>query len=133
MIIKDYLNHELSFTFSRSSGPGGQNVNKVNTKVTLRFSIADSHLLDEEQKVLLINKLENRINKDGDIVIISQSTRSQLQNREEAIQKFYDLLNEALKKKKKRKPTKPTRLSKEKRLKDKKIQSEKKTFRGLQI
>ena len=133
MIATDLLNHELQFTFSRSSGPGGQNVNKVNTKVTLRFSIVDSHLLDEEQKVLLINKLENRINKDGDLVIISQSTRSQLQNREETIQKFYDLLNEALRKKKKRKPTKPTRSSKEKRLKDKKIQSEKKTFRGLQI
>jgi len=131
MIAKDLLNHELHFTFSRSSGPGGQNVNKVNTKVTLRFNIAESALLDEEQKVLLLDKLKNWINKDGDLIIISQTTRSQLKNREEAIQKFYDLLNLALKKKKKRKPTKPSKSSIEKRLKDKRIQSEKKGFRRL--
>ncbi len=131
MIAKDLLNHELHFTFSRSSGPGGQNVNKVNTKVTLRFNIAESALLDKEQKVLLLDKLKNWINKDGDLIIISQTTRSQLKNREEAIQKFYDLLNLALKKKKKRKPTKPSKSSVEKRLKDKKIQSEKKGLRRL--
>jgi len=131
MIAKDLLNHELHFTFSRSSGPGGQNVNKVNTKVTLRFNIAESALLDEEQKVLLLDKLKNWINKDGDLIIISQTTRSQLKNREEAIQKFYDLLNLALEKKKKRKPTKPSKSSVEKRLKDKKIQSEKKGLRRL--
>ncbi|MCK5775599.1 MAG: aminoacyl-tRNA hydrolase [Bacteroidales bacterium] len=130
MITKDDLNPEIHFTFSRSSGPGGQSVNKVNTKVTLRFCITESTLLDEEQKDLLLEKLENRINNEGELLIISQSSRSQLKNREEAIQKFYDLLNEALKPKKKRKATKPTRSSKEKRLKDKKVQSEKKIRRN---
>ena len=133
MISKDYLNTELSFTFSRSSGPGGQNVNKVNTKVTLRFSIAESDMLSDEQKVILEEKLANQITKEGELILVSQASRSQLKNKEEAIQKLYDLLNEALKQKKKRKPTKPTKASKERRIKEKKANSEKKTRRYLDI
>ena len=133
MITKDDLNPELNFTFSRSSGPGGQNVNKVNTKVTLRFNITESDLLTNEQKNILMEKLSNQINNEGELIVISQTSRSQLKNREEAVQKFYDLLNRAFKPKKKRKSTKPTKSSKEKRLKDKKVQSEKKIRRYLDI
>ena len=133
MILKDDLNQELSFSFSRSSGPGGQNVNKVNTKVTLRFSIAESDILTDEQKGILEEKLANQMTKEGEVLLTCQDSRSQLKNKEEAVRKLYDLLNEALKKKKKRKPTKPTKASKERRIQDKKANSEKKTRRNIDI
>ena len=110
---------EFVFTATRSGGPGGQNVNKVNTKVELRFSIKETLLLSEEEKSLAFSKLGNRINKEGEVIIISQSERSQFSNREEAKEKFYDLLSRALTVHKKRKPTSPTRSSRLKRLEDK--------------
>ncbi len=125
---KDFTN-ELSISASRSSGPGGQNVNKVNTKVEARLNIADSNLLSDEEKELLFEKLANRINKLGELIVTSQSERTQLQNKEKAIEKLNLLIENALKVEKRRKKSKIPKSVKEKRLKDKKIRSEKKDNR----
>ena len=127
------LDKELKFAFSRSSGPGGQHVNKVNTKVELRFNIDLSQILEDEQKEILRDKLSTQISQDGDLIIISQATRSQLKNKDVAIDKFYLLINQALKPKKKRKPTKVFKGAIEKRLKEKKELAEKKSRRKLNI
>ena len=134
MINKDKIidfTNELIFTASKSSGPGGQNVNKVNTKVELRFNIENSNLLSDEEKELLFEKLSNKINKLGELIVTSQSERTQLQNKEKAIEKLNLLIENALKIKKKRKKIKVPRSLKEKRLKDKKLLSEKKDKRKL--
>ena len=123
------LVNELMFSFSRSSGPGGQNVNKVNTKVELRFDVINSFVLIEEEKTLLFAKLANKINSEGILIIVSQATRSQLKNKSEAIAKFYKFINEALMPEKIRKPIKVSKQAKEKRLKNKKELSEKKIRR----
>jgi len=123
------LSPEIEYSFSRSSGPGGQNVNKVNTKVELRFNINNSVLLTDNQRNRISSKLSKRITANGEIVLTSDETRSQLKNKEIVTEKFYTLLEEALKRKKKRIPTKPSRKAKENRLKEKKIQSEKKEIR----
>jgi ribosome-associated protein len=122
---------EFIFNASRSSGPGGQNVNKVSTKVELRFDIPHSNLLSEEEKVILQNLLVKKINSEGILIIVSQSERSQLKNKEKTIEKFYTLLKKSLTPKKKRKPTRPSAASKEKRLEEKKINAEKKARRKL--
>lgn len=124
------LDHELSFNFSRSSGPGGQNVNKVNTKVELRFNIDQSVVLTEEQKEILKSKLSSRINQEFELIVISQEKRSQIQNKELALEKFYQLINKALTPRKRRLRTKATQASKEKRLKNKKEHSDKKSRRN---
>lgn len=123
------LENEFSFTSSRSSGPGGQNVNKVNTKVELRFKIDDSAMLSDIEKTRIKQHLKNRINVDGELIITSQTERSQLKNKEKTMERFYQLIGTALKPKKKRKPTKPTKSSIEARLKRKKMLSDKKSFR----
>lgn len=124
-------NFESEFVFSnaRSSGPGGQNVNKVNSKVELRFSVANSAFLNEIEKNKIYHKLKNRINTEGELIITAQNERSQLKNKEQTIRNFYLLIEQALKTEKKRKPTKPTKSSVEKRIKNKKILSEKKKLR----
>jgi ribosome-associated protein len=124
------LQKELTFTSARSSGPGGQNVNKVNTKVTLRFSIQNSEILSEEERGILLRKLANKITKDGSLILSCQEKRSQVQNKELVIQKFLDLIDKSLKKPKARKSTKPSKTSREKRLQKKKEISEKKKWRG---
>jgi len=120
---------ELIFTASRSSGPGGQNVNKVNTRVELRFNIHDSTVLNEEEKSILAEALKKRINSEGFLVLSSQRSRSQLKNKEYVIERFYQLISSALKPKVKRKPTRRSKAVNEKRLKDKKILAEKKKSR----
>jgi len=117
---------ELSFSASRSSGPGGQHVNKVSTKMELRFHVITSLLLSQEEKDLIVEKLAKRINQEGELVLVSQSERTQLQNKVRVIEKFYDLLAKALTPRKKRKPTRPTAAAKEKRLEEKRLQAEKK-------
>jgi ribosome-associated protein len=123
-IEPNYFDSELRFKTSRSGGAGGQNVNKVSTKVELDFDITGSTLLSEEQKLIILKKLKNRISKDGILQVIVQSEPSQLANKQLAIEKFYDLLEKCFVEKKKRKPTKPKKSAKEKRLKTKKIKSE---------
>ena len=120
---------ELYFSASRSSGPGGQHVNKVSTKMELRFHVVSSALLSEEEKALIAEKLANRINVAGELVLVSQSERSQLQNKEKVTEKFYVLLSRALTPRKQRKRTKPSRASKEERLEIKRQLSEKKERR----
>lgn len=121
---------EAKIVSSRSGGPGGQNVNKVNTKVTLRFKVSSSEVLNETQKRLLLKKLSSRLSTDGMLIVSSQEERSQIQNKEIVIKKFCNLVQKNLKPQKPRKATKPTKASKEKRLKEKKEVSEKKKWRG---
>ena len=126
---KDKIIAEIHFKASLSSGPGGQHVNKVNTKIELRFNIDDSKVFSDEEKDILKEKLANKINNDCYLVLSSQSERTQLKNKEKVLERFFLLLEKALKPVKKRKPTKPTEASKEKRLKEKRVKSEKKTGR----
>jgi ribosome-associated protein len=123
---------ELHFSSSRSSGPGGQNVNKVSTKVELRFNILHSVVLTEEEKEILLIRLQKKINAEGFLVIISQSERSQFRNKEKTIERFYDLISKSLTPVKKRKPTIPNSTAKEKRLEEKKLKAEKKSRRKFE-
>ena len=124
---------ELEFKAIRSSGPGGQNVNKVNTQVELRFNVKSSNLLSEMEKALILKKLTKRISKEGIIILVSQTRRSQIQNKEESVKKFYDLIEKALKPVKKRVSTSPSYSSVLKRLERKKQKSEKKISRAQTI
>lgn len=123
------LNHELDFTASRSEGPGGQNVNKVNSKITLRWDIANSSMVTDEEKKQIIEKLSSFITKDGVLILSAQDKRSQLQNKEAVIQKLDWLLIKAFEVKKQRKPTKPTKAAKDERIRKKKLRGEKKQWR----
>ena len=111
---------EIRFQATRSGGKGGQNVNKVETAVIAYFDIGASALLSPEQKNRLKEKLSGRINQEGVLVVRTQTHRTQLANKEEAIRKVNELVSSALKKKKIRLATRPTRQSKEKRLEGKK-------------
>lgn len=117
------LSSEFQFLTSRSSGPGGQNVNKVNSKVELRFDIRNSLKLSEEQKGILLFKLATKISTDGILSVVSQKDRSQLVNKEDAIQKLNNLITKALTPVKRRRNTKPTKGSVEKRLNTKRLKS----------
>lgn len=129
IITSEQLIPELEFTTSRSSGPGGQNVNKVSTKVILRWNVLHSSLITDEQKVLLLTKLPSQLTREGELIITAQETRSQLQNKEIAVEKFDALLRKALTKPKARKATRPTKSSKVKRVDSKKRHAEKKQWR----
>lgn len=120
---------EFKFSTSRSGGPGGQNVNKVNTKVTLKWDVAGSGILSEAQRAILLKKLENKITSEGILTISSQEKRSQLQNKEVVLAKLDKLIAKAFTIKKKRKPTKPTKSSQKRRVDQKKKQGEKKEWR----
>lgn len=120
---------EFEFITSRSSGKGGQHVNKTNSKVELRFNIPLSEILNENEKELLFKNLSNRINNDGILQIVSQKSRSQIKNKKTCIKKFYELLETGLKIPKERKKTKRSYKSIKKRLERKKRQSEKKERR----
>lgn len=117
------INNELTFLTSRSGGKGGQHVNKTESKVELVFDLENSLGLTEEEKNWLRSKLSTKL-KDGKIHIVAQKDRSQIKNRAEALQKFFDLLNKSLVKPKKRKATRPSKAVKEKRLNQKKIRKE---------
>jgi len=119
---------EFKISASRSSGAGGQNVNKVSTKVELRFSVTNSELITSEEKDIITQKLASRISNDGFFIIVSQASRSQIQNKETVIERFYELFAKALTPPKKRRPTAPSKSSKVRRLDNKRIVSEKKFF-----
>jgi ribosome-associated protein len=121
---------ELSFRFSRSSGPGGQHVQKSSTRVELLFDVPNSPSLTEKQRQKVQKRLARYIDSKGLLHLTSESERSQLRNREEVVARFQSLMRDALKRRKRRKPTKPTAASKEKRLKAKQKRSEKKKTRG---
>ncbi len=120
---------ELKFKTSRSGGKGGQNVNKVSTKVELNFDVKGSAMLNDEQKAVIMEKLAHRINKEGVLQIIVQESRSQLANKELAVQRFDALIKACFVRKKKRVKTKPSKAMKAKRLEKKRKHSEKKKER----
>ena len=122
---------ELEFVASRSGGPGGQNVNKVSSRVTLRFDLEGSNALTPEHRSRIRARLSSRINKDGVLQVTSQKTRSQEFNREDAVARFAELLREALREEKARVKTKATRGSKEERLHEKKRRTEVKQLRSI--
>lgn len=122
--LRTRINHdELKFSASRSSGPGGQNVNKLNTKVELRFNISTSVSLDDDEKQILREVLKNKISVDGDLIITSQNSRSQLKNKEIAEGKFYRIVSQALTPIPERKATKPTLAARKRRVDNKKKRS----------
>jgi len=120
---------EISFKTARSGGSGGQNVNKVETMAEALWHVASSRFFTDEEKELIQEKLNSKINKDGYLAVKSSATRSQLENKQIAQTKMEDLVAKSLIKPKKRKPTKPSKEAKEKRLEHKKKESLKKEMR----
>ena len=114
---------ELAFTTSRSSGPGGQNVNKVNTRVTLLFDLEASTSLSAQQRELLRSRLPGRISKDGVLRVVSQRHRTQLANRDAAVERFAELVRTALTEEPVRVPVAPSGRAREKRLEAKRLRS----------
>jgi len=120
---------ELQVQTSRSSGPGGQNVNKVESRVELRFHVPTSNLLSEVEKQTIQEKLASQLTTDGYLLVTAQESRSQLRNKEIALSKLHELLQKALYRPKPRRPTRPSRGAVRKRLEEKKHNSEKKANR----
>ncbi|MFM1874776.1 MAG: hypothetical protein RL266_513 [Bacteroidota bacterium] len=131
MLNKDAILNELSFRTSRSSGSGGQHVNKVETRAEAIFNIKDSEGLTEVQKQRLQVKLGKRMNREGELVVSSSESRSQFKNKQLASDRLLQLLESALKQRPKRKPTTIPNSIREKRLKEKRINAEKKDRRGF--
>jgi ribosome-associated protein len=123
------LYQELIFTASRSGGPGGQNVNKVNSKISLKFDVVHSQILTPDEKETILQKLSSQMTKDGVLFLTAQEKRSQLENKDAVINKLEKLLADAFKKEKVRKKSKPSKTSVQKRITGKKILSEKKKWR----
>lgn len=120
---------ETRFSASRGSGPGGQHVNKVSTKIALTWNVPGSAVLSDEQKQHVLQRLAARLTKEGDLIITCQESRSQLANKEQAMARFEGVLQEAFRRRKQRKKTRPTKSSVTRRLDEKKRHSEKKGLR----
>jgi ribosome-associated protein len=120
---------ELTFAASRSGGPGGQNVNKVATKVTLTFDVSSSPSLTDEQRSRVRARLATRISKDGVLQVVSQRHRTQGANRAAALERFVELLRDALAVEVARVPTRPSRAAKERRVAEKELHARTKQTR----
>ncbi|GAA3595700.1 alternative ribosome rescue aminoacyl-tRNA hydrolase ArfB [Flavivirga amylovorans] len=129
MFNKETLIQELNFKAIRSSGSGGQHVNKVSSKIELTFNLVESLVFNEEQKIRLQNKLKQRLTKDGCLILQCDESRSQHKNKELAIKRFLELIRVGLIIPKKRIPTKIPKAVIRKRLKNKRNLSDKKTNR----
>jgi ribosome-associated protein len=125
----DILQKELTFKAVRSSGAGGQHVNKTSSKVVLQYDIASSVALDEEERSKLLNKLSARLTNEGVLILDSSESRSQHKNKELVVEKLLEIITQGLKKIKPRIKTKPSKASKLKRLREKKAIAEKKANR----
>ncbi|MGL6128123.1 alternative ribosome rescue aminoacyl-tRNA hydrolase ArfB [Chryseobacterium artocarpi] len=130
--MKDF-SRELSFKTSRSSGAGGQNVNKVETAVTVLWKVVTSDFFNDDEKALIQEKLKNRINAEGYLFLTVSESRTQLMNKNKAIEKIIDIVNKSLIVPKKRTATKPSKAQKQKRLDTKKKLSDKKENRRFKF
>lgn len=126
---KDIILSEIQYKAVRSSGPGGQNVNKVSSKIILSFELSNSKGLTDEEKEWLINKLGKKLTQENVLLLTCEEDRSQLKNKETATKKLFELLEKTLVKPKIRKETKIPKSVKEKRLKEKKTNAEIKNSR----
>ena len=122
--MNDCLRGEVRYRTSRSSGPGGQHVNKAESRVELIWNPLDSSCLDNRQKARLMLNLGKRLTEKGQLILASEKYRSQYRNKEDVVDRFLRLVSTALIPPKKRSPTRPTRASREKRIKQKKIRGE---------
>ena len=128
--MRECLKQELKFRTSRSSGPGGQHVNKTESRVELLWCLWESECLNEEQKRQVSTRLSKRLNADGTLILASEKSRSQHRNKAELTDRFVELILASLVPAKKRRPTRPTRASIDKRIRNKKIRGEIKRLRG---
>jgi ribosome-associated protein len=129
LFMKECIIREVEYRTSRSSGPGGQHVNKTETRVELIWNLSASVCLDEEQKYLLRSRLASRLTERDVLILASEKYRSQARNREDVTKRFLSLVDGSLAKPKKRFETKPTRASREKRIRRKKERGEIKKLR----
>ena len=127
--MKSGLLQEITYKTSRSSGPGGQHVNKTESRVELHWNIEQSVCLTDEEKSRIRKRLKTRFTEEGVMILASERTRSQVRNKEDVTDRFIELIGRSLIPPKKRKPTKPTKASKEKRLEQKKRRGETKSRR----
>lgn len=123
------IKQELTWKAVRSSGPGGQHVNKTASKVVIQFDVVNSQALTEEEKIRALKKLEPRLTANAVLIIESSDSRSQHQNRDSGIERLLEIITNASKKPKPRKKTRPTKASKFKRLREKKLRGETKLNR----
>jgi ribosome-associated protein len=132
LIVTDHLQvplHEFAFTFARSSGPGGQNVNKVNSKATLRWNVRRSASLPKEVRDRFVARFGRRLTQEGEVLVVSQRYRDQGRNVDDCLEKLRAMLAEVAAPPRRRKPSRPTQSSRRRRLEQKRATSQRKASR----